>query len=268
MKIENIAILIPIHPPKYNFIYDLINKLKLNDIQIDMHLVFSNGEDLNKFSMKDDIHSIICESTNTRSIVTYKKFLGLKQLANSTYDYIICCDGETDIIPDNFTNENINNKIKQIFDNKKIYAGNTAGVWVTRITEKCAQLFPEKYSYLKDTTKNFTMYFWWSDLPVYRRTDIIPFFDMIKCDNLVQDDFDYIIYQYYLILSHDFYIIDTTAITGIQWSLEELNTSNTDVLNRLVDIGYGFSWVTKKFYNLTKNYIESQKGFIIYHLDR
>jgi hypothetical protein len=268
MEFENVALLVPIHPPKYDFMYNLINKMKLNKIHIDTYLVFSNEEDFNKFSMKDDVHKIICESTKTNSIVTYKKFIGLKHLANSKYEYIICCDGETDIIPNNFTNENINNKIKQIFDNKKIYAGNTDGIWVSRITEKSAELFPEKHSYLKDVTKNFTMYFWWSDLPVYRRADIIPFLDMIKLDNLVQDHFDYIVYQYYLILYHDFNIVDTTPITNLKWSLEYLNTNNVDIFNKLVEIGYGFSWTTKKLYNSNKDYIESQKGFIVYHLDR
>jgi len=36
----------------------------------------------------------------------------------------------------------------------------------------------------------------------------------------------------------------------------------------LADINYGFSWNTKKMYELNKNFIESQKGFLIYHLDR
>jgi hypothetical protein len=116
--------------------------------------------------------------------------------------------------------------------------------------------------------KNFTLYFWWSDLPVYRTADIIPFFKMICYDSIVWEHFDYIIYQYYLILCHDFKIIDTTPITNINWSLEMLFTDNIDILNKLVDINYGFSWNTKRLYNLNKEFINGQKGFLIYHLDR
>ena len=47
MKIENVTFLIPIYPPHYQFIYNLINKLELNNIQIDIHLVFSNIESIN-----------------------------------------------------------------------------------------------------------------------------------------------------------------------------------------------------------------------------
>ena len=260
--------LIPIYPPHYHYIYDLINKLKDKDIHIDIHLVFSNSQDYNHFTHKDKIYPIILESFETNSIITYKKFVGLKQLAHSTYDYIICCDSEIDIISENFTEEIINNKIEQIFYNKKLYAGNITGNYFTCIPEKCAQMFPGKYEYLKNITYNFTLYFWWSDLPVYRRVDLIPFFNMINYDNIVWEHFDYIIYQYYLILHDGFEIIDTTPITKISWCLEKLYTDNIDILNALINMKYGFSWNTKNFYNLNKEFIKAQKGFIIYHLDR
>lgn len=139
---------------------------------------------------------------------------------------------------------------------------------VSGITEGCANLFKKNYDYLKTITKNFRMYFWWSDLPVYRRTDITQFLDMINYDNIVWHHFDYIIYQYYLMLYHDFEIINTTPITNVKWSLELLDTTNIDILNKLLDINYGFSWNTSKFYKLNKIFIEAQKGFLIYHLDR
>jgi hypothetical protein len=270
MKIDNIAFLIPIHPPHYHFMYNLINKCRNNNIEVDIFLVFSNNTDYDNFNMKNEIKPIICDSCNTKSITTYKKFFGLNQLANSKYDYIICCDSEVDILCHNFTNEVVNNKIQNIFNNKKIYAGDSSGVWVTRIIETSANLFPKKkYDFLRNITKNFTMYFWWSDLPVYRRADITPFFNMMNSyDNIIWEHFDYIIYQYYLIIYHKFEIINTTPITNISWSLENLDTDNIDILNKLADINYGFSWNTKKMYELNKNFIESQKGFLIYHLDR
>jgi len=268
MKIENVAFLIPIHPPHYHYIYSLIETFKNNDIQMDIYLVFSNEEDYEKFSMKDSIEYIICEPTETKSIVTYKKFFGLQQLADSKYDYIICCDSEIDIIPSNFTSKNINNKIRQIFNNKKIYAGSTDDTLPTGITKTSANLFPKSYEYLTYITKNFSLYFWWSDLPVYKRVHITQFLNLINYDIIVHEHFDYIIYQYYLILFHDFEIIDTTPITNIHWSLEKLFTDDSNVLNGLLAINYGFSWNTKKFYDLNKSFIELQKGFLIYHLDR
>jgi len=243
-------------------------KLRDNHIHIDIHLVFSNREDYNVFTLKNEIHPIILEPFETKSIVTYKKFVGLKHLADSKYDYIICCDSEIDIICENFTSENINNKIENIFDNKKIYAGNIGGSHFRCIPEGCANMFPERYEDLKYITNDFTLYFWWSDLPVYRRGDLIPFFNMINYDNILWEHFDCIIYQYYLILFHNFQIIDTTPITKINWCLEELYTDNIETLTSLIEIKYGFSWNTQKFYNLNKEFVKSQKGFLMYHLDR
>jgi hypothetical protein len=248
--------------------YNLINKCRNNDIEVDIFLVFSNTSDYDIFNMKNLITPIICDTCRTNSIVTYKKFFGLKQLAISKYDYIICCDSEIDILCQNFTNEVINNKIQNIFNNKKIYAGDTNGIYVTNITQTSANLFPDKYVILKNITNNFTMYFWFSDLPVYRRTDIIPFLSGINYDNIVFEHFDYLIYQYYLILHHGFEIINTTPITNVNWSLEMFCTNDINILNKLVDINYGFSWISKQMYELNKSFIDSQKGVIIYHLDR
>ena len=265
MKIDNVAFLIPIHPPNYQYIYNLINTCRNNAIEVDIFLVFSDNTDYDNFNMKNEIKPIVCDPFKTNSIITFKKFFGLKQLANSKYDYIICCDGEIDFICHNFTNENINEKIQQIFNNKKIYAGELSA---QRITETSANLFPEKHDVLKNITKNFTLYFWWSDLPVYRTADITQFLNMINYDNIVWEHFDYIIYQYYLILYHGFEIINITPITNICWSLEEFRINDIDILNKLVAINYGFSWISKNTYKLNKDFIDSQKGFLLYHLDR
>ena len=266
MIIENICFLIPIHPPNYYYLYNLINKLKYwYHIHIDIYLIFSNHTDYDAFEMKSEIHSIIIEEPITHSIVTFKKFFGLSKLADSKYDYIICCDSEIDIISSNFTNENINQKIKSIFDNLVIYAGDTSMIPQNTITMECANVFPDKYEQLKNLTENFNLYFWFSDLPVYRRTDIKPFLNIINHDKI--NNFDYVIYQFYLILFHNFKIINTTPITKLNWSLEKLYTNDSNILNKLLDINYGFSWNTKCFYEINKNFIESQKGFLIYHCD-
>lgn len=268
-KIDNIAFLIPVHPPHYHYIYNLINTITNNNIELDIFLVFSYKTDYDLFNMKNEIKPIICNHLDKRSIVTFKKYFGLKQLINSKYDYIICCDSEIDILCHNFTIENINNKIQNIFNNKKIYAGDTSTMdFNICITQTSANLFPDKHDFLKNITNDFTLYFWWSDLPVYRTIDIPILFNMINYDNINWNHFDYIIYQYYLIIYHGFEIINTTPITNVKWSLEGLNTNDNNILNKLVDINYGFSWNTRKMYNLNQSFIESQKGFLIYHLDR
>jgi hypothetical protein len=193
--------------------------------------------------------------------------MGLTWLGNHyNYEYIICCDSEIDIIPNNFTSEIINEKINQIFNNKKIYAGNVESKFLSNIVKECASIFKDHFEMIKDVTDNFSLYYWWSDLPVYRSKDLIPFLNMINYNNIT--NFDYMIYQNYLIIYHGFEITPTTHITNQNHSLENLITNDENVLQELLNIGYGFSWNNNMVYTLNKNFINNQKGFIIFNLDR
>ena len=271
MNIDNVALIIPTYPQHYTYIYNLLDKLKSNNITIDIYLVFSNTAEYDLFTMKTEINQLILpESTITHSIVTFKKFFGLKHLSTTDkYDYFICCDSESDIIPETFTRDNINNKIKSIFENKKIYSGHTK-CWVNDVNSECAKLFPNDYENLRVKMQDFHLFSWWSDVPVYRRSDLLHFFDLINYDNITRYHFDYLIYQNYLILYHEFEIINITPLTGISFSLEELNlrANDTGVLNTLIDIQYSFSWVTKSTFSMIPEFIKQQGGFMIYHLDR
>ncbi len=268
MRIENITLLIPTYPPHYSYIYSLLSKCRENDIDIDIHLIFSNEYEYTLFEKKDQVKKIICKNLNFNSMTTHKKFEGLKYLIGSTYEYIICCDSEIDIIPEHFNSENLNHKIKDIFENKKIYSGTVTYELAQRILSISASLFPSEYETLKEITHHFTDYFWWSDLPVYRTSDLVPFFDKINYSAIESCHFDYIIYQYYLILSHGFELVNTTIITSHLWSLECFSTTDSSILNGLLDIGFGFSWIPKNMYLQNRPFIEEQKGCVIYHLDR
>ena len=124
---DSLALIIPIHPEHYHFIYNLIDITNKNsENNIDIFLIFSNEQDYNIFNKKDFIKKIILPSINTNSIVTYKKFYALENLKNEAkYDYFIVCDAEISIIPENFNRTNILNKINKIYENKLIYAGNS-----------------------------------------------------------------------------------------------------------------------------------------------
>jgi len=103
MNISEVAFIIPSHPPHYHYNYDFIRKLQDNNIIIDIFIVFSNQSDYEQFQLKEHIKPIIITKilylnkinvyrNMFNSIVTYKKFFGLKQLIDSKYDYFIVCD--------------------------------------------------------------------------------------------------------------------------------------------------------------------------------
>jgi hypothetical protein len=87
----DLALLIPVHPPKYQHIYHLINKMLYAQIHhkfIDLILIFSSYKDYQNFEYKNAIIPIICENVpyNLDGIVTFKKFYALKQLQYSQYE--------------------------------------------------------------------------------------------------------------------------------------------------------------------------------------
>jgi hypothetical protein len=182
--------------------YNFLNK-NVTDI-IDIFLVFSNQYEYELFDKKQKIKPIILSTNfNTGNIVTYKKFFALTLLMNNiNYDYFIVCDAEIDIIPENFNMNNISNKVESIFKNKKIYGGEIDHNFAAKIiNDQSATVFClDDYNKLNELTNNFNLYYWWSDVPVYKREHLPDFFNKLSFDNINWSHFDHIIYLNYLLL--------------------------------------------------------------------
>ena len=264
---KNVAFIIPIHPPHYHFIYPLIDKIYQTSFIIDIYLVFSNEQDYNLFIYKDKIKHIIIPQIETNNIVTFKKFYALEKLKDDLqYDYFIVCDSEITIVPENFTETNILNKINKIYENKIVYAGEQPNnTDFMNIIKHSANLICNE-SESEKITKNYTMYYWWSDLPVYKREYLADFFSKIDYSNIVWYHFDHIIYLNYLILYHEFDIIDMTRLIN-HWSFELYNPIDHHVQS-LKSNKYGFSFITNKIYNNNKQFFINEGSFILFHLDR
>ncbi len=76
------------------------------------------------------------------------------------------------------------------------------------------------------------------------------------------------IYNNYLLLYHNFELINITPILQINHSLESYNTNNINDITRLENIKYGFSWISKSLYTYFKQNSINKNSFLIYHLDR
>ncbi len=121
---------------------------------------------------------------------------------------------------------------------------------------------------LEKITKDFSLYFWWSELPVYKREHLTHFFDLVKYDSINYYHFDHIIYLGYLIIHHDFKIVNITQFINHRWSLECYNTTNINNLKILKSLDYGFSFLTEHLYNNHIDFLKNEKTFLLYHLDR
>lgn len=266
-NIDNIALLIPMHPKHYSLVYDLLNKFKSNQITIDVYGIFSNKEEHASFQMKDMVKEIIPNTfPDDEGIVNFKKLYGLKQMIYTSYDYIILCDSETDIVPENFTKDNMTKKIEDIFTHKKLY-----GISIPdfgRIMRPCANVFTgEDLIKLESATKNFTLYTFFFNIPVYKRDDIQGFLDTIKYDTLkiTYHHFDTLMYDYYLILTQNFEIIDVTLFAEDR---SGLYINNIDNLKKIKELGLGFGSVVGNFWRDKSDILKGEHPFLLVNTDR
>jgi len=268
-KENTIAFIIPIHPPKFHFIYNLTKKLNIINKCCDIVLIFSNENEYNKFIYKDEFKTIILPPNyKTNNIVTFKKFHALNILKQN-YSYYIVCDSEIDIIDENFTYENILMKINEFYNSKKIFSGESSNC--QKIIQTSCNIFKstDDKNKLKKLTKDYKLYYWWSDLPVYKGSHLDDFFSKINYDmNFVWHHFDHKIYLNYLVLYYNFKFINITPIIGIEWSLESYKDKNINNLEILKKHSYTFSWIVPWLFNKHKKYIMKNGSFLLYHLDR
>ena len=273
MSIENtIALIIPIHPPKFKFIYNL--KKKINTIYkcCDIILIFSKNSEYDQFKYKENFKSIILPSNyKTNNLITFKKFYALNVLKEK-YSYYIVCDSEIDIIDENFTYENISIKINEFYSNKKIFSGEVLSEQIgpQNKTKSCSNIFKNRddKNKLKNLTNNYRLYYWWSDLPVYKGSHLDDFFSKINENNLGKHYFDHKIYLNYLVLYHNFEFINITPLIGKNWSLESYNDNNINNLEILKTHSYTFSWIVPNLLKKHKEYLKKNGSFLLYHLDR
>lgn len=210
-------------------------------------------------------------------VATYKKLYCLESLKNEKkYDYFIVCDAEITIIPENFNEKNVLNKIHEIYQNKLVYAGSTRYHHAThvKVIKDSASVFinDEDVNKLKSITNDFKLYYWWSDLPVYKREHLDDFFNKIRCNKITWHHFDHVIYLNYLMLYHKFNVLNISNLIEHYWSLESYNTNDKKDakkdLSTLKNNNYGFSWASPHFFNKNKNYLLKEGCFLLYHLDR
>lgn len=266
--IDNIALLIPVHPKHYTQVYTLLNKLKDNAITIDIYCIFSNKGEYDTFTMKDMIKEIIPESVpDDTSVVEYKRLYGLKLMINKPYDYIISSVSEMDIVLENFTKDNMNKKISDIFTNKRLY-----GINIQKhkdIMNACANVYiGEDYKKIETITHHLTLYTYFYEVPVYKREHIEDFLKKIKYDTLKLTwfNFDNLMYDYYLITTHNFIVVDVS-----QYARDDgdgIYTENIENFNRLKSTGFGFGNAGSKFWKLMNTNLIAEKTFMLINTDR
>ncbi len=264
MDVPEFAFIIPVAPKHFEY---LARFLRSNPWK-NTFVVFSSIDNYNNFECKDKCIPLFA-SCEEGSVVNYKKFEGLKQAVKAGgFKYFIVCDAEVEVVASNFNTSTIMTSLDRFFENKTIFAGDIANSKVGRqilpvVMAGSIYIFKNKddQNKLMDLTNNFRLYTWWSDIPVYAAEHLAAFFDSIDESRLSHESFDHLVYQYYLLLYHDFKIIQ---IPELKWSLELFNGDFAELEKH----GVHYNWVAKYSYQQNPEYFNEHGTYLLYHLDR
>jgi len=188
MAIDSFCMIIPTHPPHYEYNYNFIRQINKTGVKLDIYLIFTNANDFEKFEMKKNVIPIILDIDNTKkNIITYKKLTALSHVEVTKYKYIILFDAELSTIEQNFNEENIIRTFDNMFDNKKIYCGCTNYVKTNNIIKESISVFNEEAdrNKLKVLSNSFKFYSWVSNVHVYKCEFVKDYLSKIEPSPLV-----------------------------------------------------------------------------------
>lgn len=291
MAEKKACFLIPVYPPHYHFL-EFLNNINENELSFDIILIISTYEDkrlLLETSYKK-IYKVICiedyisaefMASLNRNIITFKKFYGLLWLSEISpiqYDYVGVVDVEI-----NFVNiKNVPEKFQTFVDRKQLLGGSINPenpfqhpiIPIIRDVNNAVKRFfkEEDLEILKRKTKDFNLYVWFSDIPIYDMQVVPRFLRYINFSLstyrqfacVTEWAFDYIIYAFYLLVKEGYTSIDVRDY-GIprQMSLEAAPFSTYWIT--VEKTKYEPLWVIGNTYREHKEYFKTSSIIMTYH---
>jgi hypothetical protein len=277
MSNNKVAFVIPAHGEKFHLLYRFLKsfvKYKLEK-EVDLYIIFTSTIEYDFFKgkekdcfiplfLEDYFDLSICEQN--RSFINVKKFLGLKQVFETNrYDYACAFDCDTEI----FRRIDLYDIIKNSYEKREIFSTICKHPFLNRIYDSCFRFFnEEEIGYLKErlTDDNgFCKYFWFNNLPIYKREDYLEFYKRIDLNDISWFDFDYILYVMYCLLYKNFKIKDLTY--NIKKDSGEIASSFLERNSRMNNKQY--KWFLYRTGSLwSRRPIKSRNNFIVIHRDR
>tara|TARA_B100000242_G_scaffold147277_1_gene104976 strand:+ start:1892 stop:2836 length:945 start_codon:yes stop_codon:yes gene_type:complete len=282
---KRVAFIIPAWEGDFPKLRDSLNSfLKCQkDGDSDIVVVMSKSEEIEKFKIYSSLNfgklinfiSLDCFTKGNNSkedgIINAKKFYGLQFCIDSNhYEYMIPIDCENKFI--DLTN--IKEVCKNIYDRKSFYGGKCKNDKIGKREEKinlnCIS-FLKKYC---DSENPFSkidtsIFFFWYDLPVYKKSIAISFLDFIDfkdtsklSKNLKWTHFDHILFGYYCCAYHNHLIVETKFHErGI------VKRASKDLFIKIKEeFGISLSWTSYNHYNKRDSCFDNVK--ILYHTDK
>jgi len=263
------AIVIPLHPKHFDYGYYIANELYT--AKVDLYFVFTDTNDKDNFISKltnpvnflilSDFLDIIVLEKNC-AYVSVKKLYALSVLYTK-YDYISCIDSEIKFLNTN----NFYDAMASIVNSKIICGGKMVNERHI-VVDSLLRLTDTKYhTRLEELSESFTLYTWWSNLPVYDCKLAKEFLEWIDFNNTNTDRFSYwtfddMTYNFFCILFHSY---EFKRINNCNHSLEFADSDLVEYTDKELCKLY---WVNNKAYKQNTSYYENNDFKIVFHLDR
>ena len=204
---ENSCFLIPLHPPDYKYLDNLEQIVTYCNVPVYIVLTSCDIETELKYPKLNYLYFDQIFSGEISNWPTQKKLYGTKYLyENTSYKYIIVCDAEIKL--ENVFNQSVINKIcYEFYKNKKFYGGGNSDDAFQQINQKCMHFANADNFFIQ---KYKSIYFWFSEFPIYERNYFNQFFTELDLYNRSYqfDHYDFLLYAYWLVIHYDFDIID------------------------------------------------------------
>ena len=261
-----IAILIPLHEPKFESASNLIKSIDQN--LFDIYLVFTNHKEWLKFNSKYYLNYktfILSQSLSEFEIhlleqkafmPAFKKIHYVFKLIDQ-YDYVLPLDADFLVV-----NNEILKKYCDLFMSNKSFLGACVNFKVShKIIENSMRILKSHPNF--DQLEKFkSIYFWLSEIPIYEKQSTKDFYNFIEYKKnykqiILEYDFhffDTLAYNYFCMLEYSF------EIKQINWifSLEDCPLEIWNYVNSKI----------KKLNSIKHNIYSGQDVALLIHLDR
>lgn len=264
----NSCFVVPVHPPKFSFLVDLLKTHNINKISEEVIVVFSSEQDKLQFKQENPglIYDCCVYNNVIACVITEKKFFGLKYAFNKGYKYAACIDAECDFIK----SLNISKAFEHWFERKKIFATLTNTSDLHNIAASTSKFFPNQEDKYLKISRNNKAYFWFNDIPIYEKDSFYECLKYIDYDNkkkiFRKCDWDFLIYGYFLLLHKGFELdilsVNEKEIYTSYGFMESQSEINSDIFKKILHDITNPMWV--------KNYEQSMPDsiFMRFHRDR
>lgn len=273
--------LIPVHPPKFYYIYQVLNNPEI--IPFDIFLVFTNRQEYKTFDSQyfsEKVRPIIFDELydmatytdyfeNSNSWINVKKLIGLKYLFENYTQYsgVLVVDSEISFL--NKSNFDYISRVNTAALCKKIFGyiwNENAGAFpiIRKVISYSMDLLPGDYKYqLVEETYDRKFLSFFANIPIYHKIYWKEFLEMIGDDfflKLTYHTFDYVIYSYFLRVKNYAQFISIPS---------PIDCCSDIGLFKEISSKYPVLWVYNQTYEKDKYYFDQHnKIFMRFALDR